>query len=265
LCRAWPLARAGAAAARRAASPPRWLVRLPRLEPSERSSSKNGKRGRRPSLPRRPYTNASDALEKLRHLRAAGGGVGVVGGGENGGGGGGGGDDNGGGGDAPRDIRIETDEASNTLTITDTGMGMTRAEMASNLGTIARSGSRAFVEEMDQAILAEWSKQRDKWRWRQGDSGEATAVAAAAWMWQLGGGAVAVAAWRRRCQYGGGSAAVVAEVTEACGMVEVTVAVMAAWQRQRKRCGAGSARWWRWRQQPGSSSWAASGARSLRR
>ena len=171
----------------------------------------------------------------------------------------------GGGGDAPLDVRIETDEASNTLTITDTGVGMTRAEMASNLGTIARSGSRAFVEEMDQAILAEWSKQRDKWRWRQGDSGEATAVAAAAWMWQLGGGAVAVAAWRRRCQYGGGSAAVVAEVTEACGMVEVTVAVMAAWQRQRKRCGAGSARWWRWRQQPGSSSCEASGARSLRR
>ena len=74
---------------------------------AERSSSKNGTRGRRPSLPRRPYTNASDALEKLRHLRAAGGGVGVVGGGENGGGGGGGGDDNGGGGDAPLDIQIK--------------------------------------------------------------------------------------------------------------------------------------------------------------
>ncbi len=44
-------------------------------------------------------------------------------------------------------------------------------------------------------------------------------------MWQLGGGAVAVAAWRRRCQYGGGSVAAVAEVAEACGMVEETVAV----------------------------------------
>ena len=48
----------------------------------------------------------------------------------------------------PLEIRIETDEAANTLTITDTGVGMTRAEMVSNLGTIARSGSRAFVEEM---------------------------------------------------------------------------------------------------------------------
>ncbi len=82
----------------------------------------------------------------------------------------------------PLEIRIETDEAPNTLTITDTGVGMTRMEMASNLGTIARSGLRAFVEKMDQAILAEWSRQRDKWRWRRGDSGNATAVAAAAWM-----------------------------------------------------------------------------------
>ena len=49
---------------------------------AERSSSKNGTRGRRPSLPRRPYTNASDALEKLRHPQAAGGGIGVVGGGD---------------------------------------------------------------------------------------------------------------------------------------------------------------------------------------
>jgi len=72
------------------------------------------------------------------------------------------------------EIRIKTDEVSNTLTIADKGMGMTRAEMASNLGTITRSGSRAFVEGMDQAILAEWSKQRDnedgdEWRWRLGD------------------------------------------------------------------------------------------------
>jgi hypothetical protein len=92
-------------------------------------------------------SNASDALEKLRHLRAAGG----VGGGD---GAGGDDDDGGGGGGVPLEIRIETDEAANTLTITDTGVGMTRAELVSNLGTIARSGSKAFVEEMRHKEMA---------------------------------------------------------------------------------------------------------------
>ncbi|KAL3776542.1 hypothetical protein ACHAW5_008704 [Stephanodiscus triporus] len=92
-------------------------------------------------------SNASDALEKLRHLRAAGG----VGGGD---GVKDGDDDDGGGGGVPLEIRIETDEAANTLTITDTGVGMTRAELVSNLGTIARSGSKAFVEEMKHKEIA---------------------------------------------------------------------------------------------------------------
>ena len=43
------------------------------------------------------------------------------------------------------------------------------------------------------------------------------AVAAAAWMWQLGGSAVAAAAWLRRWQYGSGSVVAVAEVVAACG------------------------------------------------
>ncbi len=109
---------------------------------AERSSSKNGMQGRRPSLPRRPYTNASKALASSA---AAGPAAAAAAGGTT----------TGGGGDAPLEIRIETNKASNTLMITDTGVGMRRAEMASNLGTIARSGSRAFVEEMDQTILAE--------------------------------------------------------------------------------------------------------------
>lgn len=43
-------------------------------------------------------------------------------------------------------IRIIPDEGAKTLTITDTGIGMTAEEMTENLGVIAHSGARAFVE-----------------------------------------------------------------------------------------------------------------------
>lgn len=43
-------------------------------------------------------------------------------------------------------IRIVPDEKEKTLTITDTGIGMTAEEMTENLGVIAHSGARAFVE-----------------------------------------------------------------------------------------------------------------------
>ncbi|KAK3923195.1 Heat shock protein 75 kDa, mitochondrial [Frankliniella fusca] len=72
-------------------------------------------------------SNASDALEKLRHsLLADGKDPGTL------------------------EIRISTDKQNRILTIEDTGIGMTREELVSNLGTIARSGSKAFLEQMKE-------------------------------------------------------------------------------------------------------------------
>ena len=47
-------------------------------------------------------------------------------------------------------IRIEPDKENRTLTIRDNGMGMTKDELESNLGTIARSGSLDFKQEIDR-------------------------------------------------------------------------------------------------------------------
>ena len=43
-------------------------------------------------------------------------------------------------------IHIQVDKDKRTLTITDTGIGMTRDEIIENLGTIAQSGARNFLE-----------------------------------------------------------------------------------------------------------------------
>jgi Histidine kinase-, DNA gyrase B-, and HSP90-like ATPase len=76
-------------------------------------------------------SNASDSLEKLRHMQATN----QVSTDES---------------SLPLEIRIDLDEATSTITIADTGIGMTRDELISNLGTIARSGSKNFVKQLQE-------------------------------------------------------------------------------------------------------------------
>lgn len=78
-------------------------------------------------------SNSVDALEKLRYIKITN--KDIV--------------DH----DLALEITIEVNEEDNTITITDTGVGMSRDELLENLGTIAYSGSKAFfrhLEETDQ-------------------------------------------------------------------------------------------------------------------
>ena len=72
-------------------------------------------------------SNASDALEKRRYHRSLGSSQEDAG---------------------ALEISIEANKDAKTLTISDNGIGMTKEEVISNLGTIARSGSKAFVEQL---------------------------------------------------------------------------------------------------------------------
>ena len=47
------------------------------------------------------------------------------------------------------EIRLEPNEAERTLTVTDAGCGMTAEELETNLGTIAKSGTRAFAQQLE--------------------------------------------------------------------------------------------------------------------
>jgi molecular chaperone HtpG len=54
-------------------------------------------------------------------------------------------------GDANWKIKLIPDEKAGTLTVSDNGIGMTRATIVENLGTIAKSGTRAFLENLKAA------------------------------------------------------------------------------------------------------------------
>ena len=73
-------------------------------------------------------SNASDALEKLRRLQITEKSIQ---------------DD-----DLEHEINVTTDENANLLTIQDYGLGMDKEELVENLGTIAHSGSKAFLEAL---------------------------------------------------------------------------------------------------------------------
>lgn len=79
-------------------------------------------------------SNAADALEKFRHLQLTEKEVF---------------DDR-----LPLEIQISTDETAKTITIQDYGIGMTREELVQNLGTIAHSGSKAFLQALKEGAAA---------------------------------------------------------------------------------------------------------------
>lgn len=75
-------------------------------------------------------SNASDAMEKLRHLFLTG--VDIA--------------DK----DHSLEIHLATNEETGTFILQDHGVGMTKEELIEHLGTIARSGSKAFVQKLQQ-------------------------------------------------------------------------------------------------------------------
>ncbi|MEM7169973.1 MAG: molecular chaperone HtpG [Pseudomonadota bacterium] len=50
----------------------------------------------------------------------------------------------------PFEIRLASDSAAKTLAISDNGIGMDRSDLVENLGTIARSGTAAFMSDLEQ-------------------------------------------------------------------------------------------------------------------
>lgn len=82
-------------------------------------------------------SNASDALEKLRHTQLTESDIYQP--------------------EKELNIEISVDEEAKTVTISDHGLGMTRDELHENLGTIAHSGSKAFVKALEESQQKESS------------------------------------------------------------------------------------------------------------
>jgi molecular chaperone HtpG len=82
-------------------------------------------------------SNASDACEKLRYLAIADPALTAD--------------------DPEFRIHIAVDPKKKTLTISDNGVGMSRDELIENLGTIAKSGSTAFMEQLEEAKTGDLS------------------------------------------------------------------------------------------------------------
>jgi heat shock protein beta len=77
---------------------------------------------------REVISNASDALDKIRFLSIT--------------------DPAALGDKKEMEIRVSIDEEAKTISVRDTGIGMTRTELAQNLGTIAKSGTTNFLEAL---------------------------------------------------------------------------------------------------------------------
>lgn len=75
-------------------------------------------------------SNGSDALDKIRFLALSA--AGLLGTGDQ----------------ANLELRISASRGENSLTIRDRGVGMTKQDLINNLGTVARSGTAAFMEQL---------------------------------------------------------------------------------------------------------------------
>lgn len=75
-------------------------------------------------------SNASDAMEKLRHVEVTEKNIHQP--------------------TLPLDVQITTDEEAGTITISDAGIGMSHEELVNNLGTIAHSGTKAFLKAIKE-------------------------------------------------------------------------------------------------------------------
>ncbi|HEY8899956.1 MAG TPA: molecular chaperone HtpG, partial [Chthoniobacterales bacterium] len=75
-------------------------------------------------------SNAADATEKLKFLQTSGAAIFEA--------------------DRALNISVTTDDTAHTITIADAGIGMTHAELIENLGTIAHSGSKAFLQQIKE-------------------------------------------------------------------------------------------------------------------